>query len=77
VNTGISRNTSGRDLCRRSFVIVVMLVWQWVQFLLGGINSLAPEIQPPVDKRAVVLIEVRILDDDRPGANALFAPVKP
>lgn len=55
-------------------VVIVMFIGQRMKRLLGSILGLAPKVEPPIDEEAVELVDLGILDDDRPLAYRRFTP---
>lgn len=70
----ISRDAGGANNSWRGFVIVVMLVRHRMQLLRRSVNGLTPEVQPPINERAIVLVQIGIFDDDRPCTDAFLTP---
>lgn len=64
--------------CRDDLIVVVIVVFRWHRKhgSFGGIDRLAPELQVPVHKGSIVLIDYGVSDDNSPGANSGFTPVK-
>lgn len=62
------------DYRRRSLVVVVVFVREWVKVLNSSIDSFAPKIKSPVNERAIEFISVRVLDNDSPVANSRLTP---
>ena len=52
----------------RVMVIVVVFGGQRIEFLLRGIDAGAPEVESPVDERAVVFVDFGVFDYDGPFA---------
>jgi hypothetical protein len=57
-------------------VVIVVFGWHGKHGSFCGIDGLAPELQVPVNKGAVVLIDYGVSNDNSPGANSRFTPVK-
>ncbi len=71
------RGRSRGSLSFDNLVVVLVIVFgrQRQKGGLVGINGLTPEFQMPVDKLSLVLVLVVIANNQRPGTNAILAPV--
>lgn len=55
-------------------MIIIVLSRKRVRLLLGCVNGLTPDVEPPVDKLSLVLIDIGVLYDNSPCADARFTP---
>lgn len=71
----VGRNASSCNYGWGTFMVIVVLVRKWMEFLNRGIDRFTPKIEAPVDECAVVFVKVGVFDNDCPRANSLFSPV--
>ena len=66
--------TRGCDRSRDGLVVIVMPIRIRMKSLCGVVDTLSPQIESPVDKTTLLVIDFGVLDDNGPIADSGFAP---
>lgn len=67
-------DAGGAHYHRGSFVVVIVLIWEWVEALDLRVDTFPPKVQAPVDKGAIEFVFIRVFDNDCPVTDSRLAP---